>query len=1170
MTELDQPPELKMDKILAIFRENFYPSSQAQIEQLILGLSNLNRQFLFFPHNIPQNLNEYLLPMFNNPPNNEIMGLCSKCIVKALTADKPNGIEPSNFPFSKVIGYVKSDLYSKDTIKDLLEIIFSIVNIENSDSDRQIAEIANSDSNDIDIFFNYYNEFADSSKISCLKCIKNIVSNKVFYRFVIFLPNLLDIALSNYENQSRTLFNMAVKTFVIMSRYYLQEDIIKIDKDNQFDPGKYCDLLCELTSKYIGLKYLDVFIDSIRLCIHTFNFTIPSVLKRIHISAFFRNIEDTPVIRAAIKLILALMPYPGDKLTYIPQKKFNLNFADAFQNRDPSYSFNLNRSIQEIIPFICKIYYTNISLSLLCIQALTIFANTDNINLKLSNHVVYMMHFHLTDIIYTPYILSIISQCSKLEENRELIFKSRLIERLSIQIEENRPEDEVYNFYIHTMKELNYDPQKCKIEIDFRKLDINQFVSMIESNQLSPFDLLQIYYQVPNKNMNCFRHIKKLINIEENFDQIEDKAQVIVNFLLQMLADIPIPILCSDPYYGKYNDMLDDEITFANENGSSIKKVSLNSLLSEYNGNRNHPPVINDLIANNEKNLQIGALFNLDEILAHNNTYLYEIIHRELSFSRIQQYKIDNIVINDSEQFIINILPKIISTKLDELIINKNLSERVDLDQMIHEQFQIKIENLDRKAESTKKNDLICKLRLMKNQEIIQDILDVLDRIYERDKMHKINFINQSFLDNILVQTKYLFLSMGLYSPCSQLMVKYPFLFRINERHFLMQLLVKEPFMAKELFLKDTPHHERRKSPPHAQVKFIINRENIFKEGILILERFAKYRAFLDISFHNEKGFGDGPTREFFHLMSREFCEKRHRLWRRSYQTIYKGDENENELLQKLYVQNEQGLFPWATANSRYMHALGLFIAKAIQMEQIIDIPFNPAFFDIAAGREVSLADVDQQLVDSISSGYYEGMTFTCNVEDRAYNIVKNGENIDVTEENFGIYKKALKAFICGKHVKKKIDCFIKGFSEVLDPIILTMFTGKEMLTILDGNRELFTTQTLTKYITCENGYSFESQEIQNFIDIITSLEPEEQKYFIQFVTGYPYLPFGGLAALDPPITVARKVDEDEHQLPTASTCFNRLKLPPYSSKEEMEQKIKMAITECKGSFDLS
>ncbi|KAG5584443.1 hypothetical protein H5410_044877 [Solanum commersonii] len=84
--------------------------------------------------------------------------------------------------------------------------------------------------------------------------------------------------------------------------------------------------------------------------------------------------------------------------------------------------------------------------------------------------------------------------------------------------------------------------------------------------------------------------------------------------------------------------------------------------------------------------------------------------------------------------------------------------------------------------------------------------------------------------------------------------------------------------------------------------------------------------------------------------------------------------------------------------------------------------------------------------------------------------------------------------------------------------------------------------------------------------------DSKQQRAFLQFVTGAPRLPPGGLASLSPKLTIVRKscsvwVDTN---LPSVMTCANYLKLPPYSSKEKMKEKLLYAIMEGQGSFHLS
>ena len=96
---------------------------------------------------------------------------------------------------------------------------------------------------------------------------------------------------------------------------------------------------------------------------------------------------------------------------------------------------------------------------------------------------------------------------------------------------------------------------------------------------------------------------------------------------------------------------------------------------------------------------------------------------------------------------------------------------------------------------------------------------------------------------------------------------------------------------------------------------------------------------------------------------------------------------------------------------------------------------------------------------------------------------------------------------------------------------------------------------------------------------------------YLQFITGSPKLPIGGeycrfeysfrsdapfsgFKGLNPPLTVVRKPHEAplraDDYLPSVMTCVNYLKLPEYSSKRVMEDKLRIAMKEGVGSFHLS
>ena len=111
------------------------------------------------------------------------------------------------------------------------------------------------------------------------------------------------------------------------------------------------------------------------------------------------------------------------------------------------------------------------------------------------------------------------------------------------------------------------------------------------------------------------------------------------------------------------------------------------------------------------------------------------------------------------------------------------------------------------------------------------------------------------------------------------------------------------------------------------------------------------------------------------------------------------------------------------------------------------------------------------------------------------------------------------------------------------------------------------------------------------FWEVLGDLTKEEKKAFLRYVTSCSKPPVGGFSTLDPPLTI-RCVQEsdsgpsqgerplsmfgallglgdDIERLPTASTCFNLLKLPPYKKKTTLASKLKYAINSGAG-FELS
>lgn len=140
------------------------------------------------------------------------------------------------------------------------------------------------------------------------------------------------------------------------------------------------------------------------------------------------------------------------------------------------------------------------------------------------------------------------------------------------------------------------------------------------------------------------------------------------------------------------------------------------------------------------------------------------------------------------------------------------------------------------------------------------------------------------------------------------------------------------------------------------------------------------------------------------------------------------------------------------------------------------------------------------------------------------------------------------------------------------------MFYPEELESVFCGSGtttfQRWEARMLQESCRTDHGFTQDSKAIQFFYDILSTYTHDEQRLFLQFVTGSPRLPIGGFKSLTPPLTIVRKTMDNNQNpdlyLPSVMTCVNYLKLPEYSSREVMKTKLKMAASEGSMCFHLS
>lgn len=75
-----------------------------------------------------------------------------------------------------------------------------------------------------------------------------------------------------------------------------------------------------------------------------------------------------------------------------------------------------------------------------------------------------------------------------------------------------------------------------------------------------------------------------------------------------------------------------------------------------------------------------------------------------------------------------------------------------------------------------------------------------------------------------------------------------------------------------------------------------------------------------------------------------------------------------------------------------------------------------------------------------------------------------------------------------------------------------------------------------------------------------TEFSDDDQAKLLLFVTSCTRPPLMGFRSMQPQFTVSHMDSDRDTKLPTASTCFNILRLPKYSSKAVLKEKMLYAI----------
>lgn len=354
-----------------------------------------------------------------------------------------------------------------------------------------------------------------------------------------------------------------------------------------------------------------------------------------------------------------------------------------------------------------------------------------------------------------------------------------------------------------------------------------------------------------------------------------------------------------------------------------------------------------------------------------------------------------------------------------------------------------------------------------------------------------------------------------------------------------------------------------------------IRRDQVFLDSYraLFFKSVDEFRkAKLEINFKGESGIdAGGVTREWYQVLSRQMFNPDYALF-----SAIASDETTFHPNRTSYVNPE---------HLSFFKFIGRIIGKAIFDGSFLDCHFSRAVYKKILDRPMSLKDMEtldleyfKSLMWMLDNDITDILTEDFSVESDDYgehkiiDLVPNGRNIPVTEENKQDYVRLVVEYRLQKSVEEQMSNFSVGFHEIIPKELVGIFDEQELELLISGlpDIEVGDWQANTTY----NNYSPSSEQIQWFWRAVKSFDNEERAKLLQFATGTSKVPLNGFKELRGAngtckFSIHRDYGSTD-RLPSSHTCFNQIDLPAYESYETLRGSILLAITEGHEGFGMA
>merc|ERR1712232_589541 len=182
--------------------------------------------------------------------------------------------------------------------------------------------------------------------------------------------------------------------------------------------------------------------------------------------------------------------------------------------------------------------------------------------------------------------------------------------------------------------------------------------------------------------------------------------------------------------------------------------------------------------------------------------------------------------------------------------------------------------------------------------------------------------------------------------------------------------------------------------------------------------------------------------------------------------------------------------------------------------------------------------------------------------------LARDGKNVDVTAKNLPEYMEACTKYRLMGRVKPQLTELLLGFFDIIPEPLLTVFDFQELELLMCGLPEIDMDdwKANTEYVGTVASRGRNHRVVKWFWEVVEEdFDQALKSKLLQFVTGTSGVPSRGFSVLHGNDGLIRKFNIQGVSLntclyPRAHTCFNRIDIPMYKSKEDLREKLTIAV----------